>query len=82
MFFSDDKEPLARARRYIEEKRPSPDRVKPTGELNIIIKAMLMAEEGVATVNQKREKELINAIKHPANPEYPTSSRVFEDAAE
>jgi hypothetical protein len=78
--FADDRVPLAKARQYIESKRPPPEVIGLPGELRVVIKAMLMAESGVGAVNQKREKEIINAIKHPANPEYP-SAQTFQDAA-
>jgi hypothetical protein len=76
--FDDEKAPLAKVRGYIESNRPEPNKLTSANELRLIIKGMLLAETGVL-VNPKRMNEIINAIKHAPNPEYPVSE--FKGAA-
>jgi hypothetical protein len=77
--FDNDKDPLWKARAYIEAHLPQGDEIRPTEIQRLVIKALLFSEMGTL-INPRREKELMNAIAHPEDPRYPRAG--FSTAAE
>ena len=78
--FSDDKAPLAKVHNYIEKNRPPKDALTPGDEIRLIIKAMLLEEEGVL-ITGRRMNDITNATSNPADPTYPTSTPKADAAA-
>lgn len=77
--FDNDKAPLAKVHNYIEKNRPPKDALTPRDEIRLIIKAMLLEEEGVL-ITGRRMNDITNATSNPADPTYPAPPKA--DAAE
>jgi hypothetical protein len=77
-FEEDSKSPLAKARNWIDGNRPIPPKINAQHIMNVIIKAMIMTENGV-TVTRKMT-EFITAGKNYPNPDYPVGEKDKEAA--
>jgi hypothetical protein len=68
--FDDDKAPLAKVHNFIEKNRPPKDALTPGDEVRLIIKALLLEEEGVL-ITGRRMNDITNATSNPPDPTYP-----------